>query len=103
MEGKHFDQAVKRLGTGASRRRMLAGLGLATTATFIGRTAMAVPSTVVQCKKDCNATAKADRQACADVHVPGTGLKNACLKEANEARKACRAACAVEEPEEPPV
>jgi hypothetical protein len=93
MEGKHFDQVVKRLAAGASRRRMLAGLGLATAATLIGRTTLAVPSTVVQCKKACNAAAKEERKACADVHEPGTGLKNACLKQANVTRKACRADC----------
>jgi hypothetical protein len=101
MEGKHFDQVVKRLAAGASRRRMLAGLGLATAATLIGRTTLAVPSTVVQCKKACNAAAKEDRQACAARHVPGTDAKNACLKEANEARKACRAGCTAVVP--PPV
>jgi hypothetical protein len=93
MEGKHFDQLIKRLGAGTSRRRMLAGLGLATAATLIGRTALAVPSTVVQCKKDCNTAAKGDRQACAARHVPGTDAKNACLKQANVTRKACRADC----------
>ena len=98
MEGKHFDQLTKRLGTGSSRRRMLAGLGLASAATLIGRAATAKPSTVVECKKACNATAKEDRKACAALHVPGTDVKNACLKEANATRKACRAACTVEEP-----
>ena len=93
MEGKQFDQVIKRLAAGASRRRILAGLGLATTATLIGRTAMAAPSAVVECKKACNATAKADRKACAAVHVPTTDAKNICLKEANATRKACRAGC----------
>jgi hypothetical protein len=98
MEGKLFDQVVKRLGTGASRRRMLAGLGLAAAATLIGRSATAKPSTVVECKKACNAAAKEDRQACAALHVPTTDAKNACLKEANVTRKACRAGCTAEEP-----
>ncbi len=101
MEGKHFDQLIKRLGTGASRRRMLAGLSLATAATLTGRAVMAKPSAVVECKKACNATAKAERKAC--VHEPGTDIKNVCLKQANVTRKACRAGCADEEPEEPPV
>jgi hypothetical protein len=101
MEGKNFDQLIKRLGTGASRRRMLVGLGLATAAGFTGRAVMAKPSLVVECKKGCNAEAKAARKECA--HVPGTDVKNVCLKEANAARKACRAACTDEEPEEPPV
>jgi hypothetical protein len=97
MEGKQFDQVVKRLGAAASRRRMLAGLGLATAATLIGRAATAKPSAVVQCKKACNATAKAARKDCAAAHVPTTDAKNIFLKEANVARKACRADCAVEE------
>jgi hypothetical protein len=98
MEGKHFDELIKRLGAGASRRRMLAGFGLATAATLIGRAAMAKPSTVVECKKACNATAKADRQECAALHEPTTDAKNACLKQANVTRKACRAGCTAEEP-----
>jgi hypothetical protein len=98
MDGKHFDQLIKRLGAGASRRRMLAGLGLATAATLIGRAATAKPSTVVECKKACNAAAKADRQECAALHEPTTDAKNACLKLANVTRKACRAGCTAEEP-----
>jgi hypothetical protein len=98
MEGKHFDQVVKRLGAGASRRRVLTGLGLAAATSLIGRTATATPSTVVECKKECNATAKADRQACTALHVPTTDAKNACLKEAKVNRKACRADCTAEEP-----
>ena len=98
MEGKNFDQLIKRLGAGSSRRRVLAGLGLATAAALVGRAATATPSTVVECKKACNATAKEDRKACAVAHVPGTGAKNACLKEANATRKACRVSCAPEEP-----
>ena len=96
MDGKDFDQVVKRLGAGASRRRVLAGLGLATAATLIGGTATAKPSTLVQCKKDCNTAAKADRQACKARHVPGTNAKNACLKDANVERKSCRAGCTAE-------
>jgi hypothetical protein len=98
MDGKDFDKLSKRLGVGASRRRMLAGLGLATAASLTGRAVMAKPSLVVECKKGCNADAKAARKACALEHVPGTDAKNVCLKEANAARKACRAACTVEEP-----
>jgi hypothetical protein len=103
MEGKNFDQLIKRLGMGASRRRMLVGLGLATAAGLTGRAVMAKPSLVVECKKQCNADAKLARKACALEHVPGTDAKNVCLKEANAARKACRAGCTDEEPEEPPV
>jgi hypothetical protein len=101
MEGKHFDQLIKRLGADTSRRRVLAGLGLATAASLTGRAVMAKPSTVVECKKACNATAKADRKACAALHVPGTDAKNVCLKEANATRKACRAGCTAVVP--PPV
>jgi hypothetical protein len=79
---------------------MLAGLGLATAATLIGRAATAKPSAVVQCKKACNTTAKEDRKACAALHVPTTEAKNTCLKEANVTRKACRAGCTAEEPPE---
>jgi hypothetical protein len=101
MEGKHFDQLIKRLGTGASRRRVLAGLGLATAAGLTGRAVMAKPSTEVQCKKACNDAAKEDRQACKELHVPGTDAKNTCLKQANVTRKACRADCTTVVP--PPV
>jgi hypothetical protein len=94
MDSNRFDTIARRLTSVASRRHVLGGLGVATVGALIGREAAAVPGG--KCNKDCNATAKAARKACKGDHGKGHNSKgkNACLKDAKEARELCLSECA---------
>jgi hypothetical protein len=93
MDGNRFDTITRRLTSVASRRHVLGGLGVATVGALVGREAAAAPK--VKCNKECNATAKEDRKACKGENGKGNNSrgKNACLKEAKEARKVCLSEC----------
>jgi hypothetical protein len=93
MDGNRFDTITRRLTSVASRRHVLSGLGVATVGALVGREAAASPKE--KCNKECNAIAKEDRKACKGENGKGNNSKgkNACLKQAKEARKACLDNC----------
>ncbi|MDQ3695367.1 MAG: hypothetical protein M3464_17320 [Chloroflexota bacterium] len=91
MDGTRFDRLTKGLGAGASRRRVLAGLGAVTTGALMGRVVTAAPPAGAVCRRQCNAAAKATRrETCAELK---SKEKNTCLKGVKEARAQCREDC----------
>ena len=97
MDRTRFDRLTKSLGAGASRRRVLAGLGAVTTGALVGRVVTAAPPAGAVCKRECNAAAKATRrETCAELKSKD---KNACLKGVKEARAECREGCGTDDGE----
>lgn len=99
MDGHQFDRITKSLSTASSRRRVLAGIGLAATGSLLAAQAQveAAPSPVAACMKQCNAEAKAARrETCAGLK---SKPKNTCLRGVQQTRAECHAACHEPEPE----
>jgi hypothetical protein len=90
MDGNRFDTIARRLASVTSRRHVLAGLGVATAGSLVGRAAVAAPSPVAQCMKTCNRDAKTDRAECKSLK---SKAKKGCLKTVKQARADCRAEC----------
>jgi hypothetical protein len=90
MDDSRFDLLTRRLSAGASRRRLLAGLGLATVGTLLGASAEAAPSARARCNRQCTSTARTARAACAELE---RREKGACLREAARAQHTCKVAC----------
>ena len=91
MEGRQFDRIAKGLSSGASRRRVLAGLGLAATGSLVSQGVQAAPSERGQCNRLCTSAAKTARQACRE-DFEGRAKGN-CLREAARAQAECKAEC----------
>jgi hypothetical protein len=101
MHGSRFDRFAADLASGATRRRVLAGLGLAAMASLIGRAATAQPEEFAACKKQCDATAGEERAACPAQARKSTARRD-CRKAVQQRRLECRkVTCA--HPEEEPV
>lgn len=93
MDGTRFDRVSRMLAGGATRRRLLAGIGVVATggALGLGRTVAAAPSSKAACQKACNAAAKESRRdSCAGLK---SKEKNVCLKGVKAERATCRQAC----------
>jgi hypothetical protein len=92
MDGQRFDRVARSLAAATSRRRVLAGLGLAATGSLLaGQAAVeAAPSARATCMKACNAEAKTERQGCAELK---SRAKNTCLRGVQLTRAECRADC----------
>jgi hypothetical protein len=91
MEGHRFDRLTKRLGVGASRRQVLAGLGLAVSGALLSQGAEAAPKPEKRCVNRCNRTAQQTRRDdCAELK---SKAKNACLRQVAADRAECRRAC----------
>ena len=95
MDGNRFDTITRRLTSVASRRQLLAGLGVATVGALVGREAAAAPSPNATCMKACNTEAKDARKGCKGPHGKGNNSKNknACLKTVQQDLATCRSLC----------
>ena len=58
MDDSRFDLLTRRLSAGASRRRLLAGLGLAAVGTLVGTSAEGAPSARARCNRVCTRAAR---------------------------------------------
>jgi hypothetical protein len=91
MDVRRFDSLTKGLAIGASRRRVLAGLG-GVAALALGR---AVPMAAQEegaalCMQTCTTQAQTCREGCAGLK---SRAKNACLKTCKAQFAGCREAC----------
>ncbi len=94
MDGTRFDRLTRSLSATASRRRVLAGLGVVAASSLVVTEVAAAPSNKAACMKQCVADAKATRRG--TCKALKSKAKNACLRQVQSDRATCRQACKAE-------